>query len=336
MPHVAALLIQTPTLPEPTDAAPGSSPPENVVENIPLYLPSSLPIHVRRLPELADICQLERRLREPQASDALAGIQRQRRIIQGLWQFKQLNAAGTGNRPNTKMVTLYKRFDSKCKRAIQEYRTAWNALRTLDPSGPWTTHLKELKNEDIRGPGKDANDPSPSNSRYEPSWIWLVPRATQSSSTDYTEEFNNSMRVEWAKSRARMMRWKEEELLIQEEMRRVLAYLASRAEWWRERSSLRTNGEPSILSGVSGYAYKQADVCTRIAERCAYYWLPRLKAHGITPSWAADFKSPPDASKSRRPEPRQSSNVRNGSVTDHDDSGSEESDSEASEGENDL
>ena len=62
------------------------------------------------------------------------------------------------------MVTLYKRFDAKCKRAVQEYRAAWRALLVLDPAGSWLTSLKELKNEDIRGPGKDDNDPHTSNS----------------------------------------------------------------------------------------------------------------------------------------------------------------------------
>ena len=87
--------------------------------------------------------------------------------------------------------------------------------------------MKELKDEDIRGPGKDADDRMISNSCYEMSWIWLVLRTVNSDD----KEFNDSMRVEWAKSRARMMRWKEELLIVQEEMRRVLVYLRWRAEW---------------------------------------------------------------------------------------------------------
>ena len=121
LPHVASLLAQSPPPPESTTI---SSTPEILAENIPLFLPSALPHHIHNLPELKELCKLEHRLREPQADDALASIQRQRRVIQGLWQFKRLNASGIGNRPNTKMLTLYKRFDSKTKRAAEEYRAA--------------------------------------------------------------------------------------------------------------------------------------------------------------------------------------------------------------------
>lgn len=290
MPHVAPLIAHGPAID--AEAGPLSLPPETFAENIPLFLPSALPSHIRILPELQQICKLERRLREPQANDALAAVQRHRRIIKGLWQFKDLNASGVGNRPNTKMVTLYKRFDSKTKRAAEEYRAAWRALRVLDPHGSWTIRLKELKDADIRGPGKEAYEESASNSRYAPSWIWLVSRASTNADANeatHDGEFTESMRVEWAKARARMMRWQEELLLVQEEMRRVVEYLRWRAEWWRNRSSLRAHNDPTISSGISGYAHKQAAMCIFIAEQCARYWLPRLQDEGITPPWSSHF-----------------------------------------------
>ena len=40
----------------------------------------------------------------------------------------------------------------------------------------------------------------------------------------HEEEFNDGMQVEWAKACACMNRWKEELLLVQEEMRRVISY----------------------------------------------------------------------------------------------------------------
>jgi hypothetical protein len=288
-PHVASLTTQIPSLSE-TDIDLLSVPPEILAENIPLFLPSALPPHIRNLPELKEICQLERRLREPQADDALATIQSQRRIIQRLWQFKRLNASGIGNKSNTRMITLYNRFDDKTKRAAEEYRNAWRALSVLDPDGSWSIRLKELKDKDIRGPGKDTDDETTSNSRYEPSWIWLVPRLSQTSDPN-DKEFNDGMRVEWAKSRARMMRWKEEVLLVQEEMRRVLVYLRWRADWWRKQSSLRLHSDESIVSGISGYAHKQAAICIQMAKQCACYWLPHLEANGITPTWASDFET---------------------------------------------
>ena len=45
-----------------------------------------------------------------------------------------------------------------------------------------------------------------------------------------------------------------------------------------------------ILSGISGYAHKQADICVCLAEQCACHELPPLKASGIMPSWGLDYE----------------------------------------------
>ena len=291
MPHVATLLMESQSPPD----APASSPPEVLAENIPLFLPSSLPPRLRGLPELKEVCELERRLREPQADDALSEVRRQRRVIQGLWLFKRLNVSGTGNRPNTRMLSLYLRFNNKTDRAAQKYRVAWRALSILDPSGSWSRRLKELKPKDVSGLGRDPDDSTASNSRYELSWIWLVQHPThlspcQSEMHIGKDEFNQCMRVEWAKARACKMRWKEELMLIQEEMRRVISFHEWKADWWRDCASVRDHPDQALLSGISGYANKQADISVRLAEQCARQWLPPLKASGIIPPWGAGYE----------------------------------------------
>lgn len=228
---------------------------------------------------------MERRLRYAQAHDALAQIRRQRRIIQGLWQFKKINISGTGNRPNTRVLSTYTKLARKVTRAAHKYRTAHSALHVLDPDGNWKDELKELRQEDIRGPGKD---PDESNGRYVASWIWLTRKAGKA--TAATEaEFNDCMRVEWSKVRARMMRWQEEYLIVQEEMRRVIAWFEWKATWWTEQASRRGNAKPTILGGISAYAYKQANLVCRMAERCAADWLPALKSQQITPEWGSNY-----------------------------------------------
>ena len=202
MPHVVSLLSRMEPPPETSMTTSSASSPKNV----PLFMPSSLPDQICTLPALDEICQLERRLCKPQADDALANIRRQRHVIQGLWQFKKLNVSGMGNRPNTRFITLYKCFNKKTKHFAQHYRTTQQALYVLDPNGSWSTWLKELKDVDIHGPRKDLDDKS--NSCYEPSWIWLVPRVTDPNNIEagmHEEELNDCMRVEWAKSKAHMM-----------------------------------------------------------------------------------------------------------------------------------
>jgi len=268
------------------------------VTTIPLYLPSSFPDHIRNQADMKPICEKERRLREALADDALNEIRKHRRVIQGLWQFKKINISGTGNRPNTRMLTLYTRIQEKVNRCAERYRRARKALAVLDPDGEWHSRLRELKSEDIWGPGKEPNEKT-TNRRFEPSWIWLVTRSIDSE--DDEAEFNESMRVEWAKARARKMRWNEEYQLIQEEMRRVLTYLEFKAVEWEERANGRTHGHPSILHGVSAYAHKQAHIARRMATRCATDWLPELTKHGIAPPWASQYPTAPFTTRQRGP-----------------------------------
>ena len=104
------------------------------------------------------------------------------------------------------------------------------------------------------------------------------------------EEFHHSMRSEWAQTRARMFRWKEELLIIQEEMRRVLAFFEWKSTWWLDQANQRLNLEPSIKSGVVAYAHKQSSLCLRMAARWAGYWLPMMKKHGISPTWRNTYE----------------------------------------------
>lgn len=62
----------------------------------------------------------------------------------------------------------------------------------------WSHRLRPLLDTDICGPGKDPEDPT-QNSRYEPSWIWLVVQNPSSEFEVVKEDFNDSMWVEWAK-----------------------------------------------------------------------------------------------------------------------------------------
>jgi hypothetical protein len=258
-------------------------------EKVLLYLPSSLPPHIRNQTELHDICDKERRLREAQADDSLAHIRRLRRVIQGMWQFKKISISGTGNRPNTRMLTTYQSLTNNIQKHAHIYRSAYAALQVLDPGGMWSRRLRTLLDKDIRGPGKDPDDLM-QNGRYEPSWIWLVAPKPSSEFEVVEEDFNDSMRVEWAKVMARAARWNEELLIVQEEMRRVLAFFAWRSSRWVDCATRQMVGDdPALIDGIHAYAHKQAILQTRMAERCADHWLPVLEKRGITPSWKADF-----------------------------------------------
>jgi hypothetical protein len=260
-------------------------------ESLPLHLPSSLPLQLRQGADMSTISDKERRLRMAQADDALAEIRRHRRIVTGLYQFKKLNVSGTGNRPNTRMWALFTRFNHKITRYAEKYRAAHGALTRLDPNGDWCDRLRPLGPNDVRGPGKDTNE---SHSRYEPSWIWLVPRITTAPDMGGSEEqLDNSMEVEWAKSMARRDRWEEEVPLIVEEMRRVITFHKWKAWWWKKRGVWRKEGSAQILHGVKAYAEKQAAFSEQLAQSSANHWYPALAEKGISPEWVAEYISLP-------------------------------------------
>ena len=125
-----------------------------------------------------------------------------------------------------------------------------------------------LKPTNLSGPGRDPDHPEDaktSNGRFEPSWIWLVPRSPQERGDNQTEdEFNHSMRTEWAQTHARMCQWKEELLIIQEEMRQVLAFFEWKSVWWLGQANRRVSLEPSVQNGVVAYAYGNS-LCSILA-----------------------------------------------------------------------
>ncbi|EAU86991.2 hypothetical protein CC1G_08462 [Coprinopsis cinerea okayama7 len=250
-------------------------------EDIPLYLPSDLtPTLHQTIPAMTE---KERRLREAQADDALSEIRLGRRILTGLTQFKKLHLAGAGNKPNTRVRSLYNRIQAKISKAANRYRRARDALVTINPTGEWTHRLKPLNPGDIRGPGRESHE---SSSRFIPSWIWQVPRVRrEGDDTLAEEELDESLRVEWAKGRARLQRWNEEYQLVQEEMRRSVVYLRWKAVWWEERASHDSFKSDDMMHGARAYAHKQADLCRRLADRFSQHWTAILRKYGELPMW---------------------------------------------------
>ena len=132
-------------------------------ESAPLYFPS-LPPEICQCSELKEICEAEQRLREAQANDALADVHRLCHVIQGLWQFQKLNVSGTGNRLNTQMLDSHSCFQTKLQHTANHYHVTYTALMALNPNGQWKEQLKELKPLDIRGLGRNPDNPEDAKS----------------------------------------------------------------------------------------------------------------------------------------------------------------------------
>ena len=157
----------TTTSTESADVTPAS----HLPERMPLRLPSILPASLQNSCSLK-LVQIELRFRLAQAEDSLSELRRLLRITMGLRDYKA-KQIGQSQRAGTCARNLINHFEDKISRCAERYRAAHNALLALDSVGEWKTHLRQLKKEDIRAPGRGDDT---SEGFREVSWIWLVAR----------------------------------------------------------------------------------------------------------------------------------------------------------------
>ncbi|KAJ7833212.1 hypothetical protein B0H14DRAFT_3087705 [Mycena olivaceomarginata] len=250
-------------------------------EEMRLHLPSSF---MKELPSE------EERLRLAQAHEALRDLRRHLRIRTLAHQFKRRHTGGQA--AYTKSQALQSGIEERIKGAASRYRSAREALLSLRGPGAWEEVLQVLQQADIRGMNeRTLNDEEKEEERkarilaglppdedeldefgevVEPtvlfnletgegkrslSWIWYTGAASDPTSNG---ELHDDIRVEWTKARARADRWKEELLLLEEEMRRVLEFCRWKAKWWDNQRAARTGVPGPLAEGLWAYATEQA------------------------------------------------------------------------------
>ena len=266
-------------------------------EDIPLLLPSALEPGQRLAVCQHRVAEHEQQFRLAQLEDSLAELRRVRRIRSTLLFNHRTQIAGQGQRANTRSRSVIDGVQERIDKFARRYRGAYEALLKLDPSGDWTNTYLELRECDNRGPGKELEDMGPGDGSYSISWIWLAnPQVHDPSNTPVDdqaatqEEVNEVMRVEWAMSFARMERWAEEVELLQEEMRRVVAFLEWKSvDWLTKREARSASVASDIQSGLDAYARKQAAVHRDLALSFAKLWLPTLASYRLDHSWVSAF-----------------------------------------------
>ncbi len=233
-------------------------------ELLELFLPSELSEELRDLPSLRDIASREARMRIAQAEDSLSNMRRRLCVLSEVFKFKEKQLSGQGNKINTHARNLYARFRKKVDFSAARYRRARAALVRLDPRGSWRPNLLPLLETDVR-PMRNTDD-KPGEGDFVLTWIW---RRAPSGDRDVPHD---SVRVEWAKLRARVERWDEESTLLVEEMRRIVAFLQWKGTWWLSRASSRDVDDIRIVNGASAYAHKQADNLSYLAASFIHRW----------------------------------------------------------------
>jgi len=262
-------------------------------ENIPLLLPSSLDSESRARNCIQRVVEHEQLQRTAQLKDSLTKLRHARNVRRTLIVNHHTQVAGqrAGTRSRAAMDTVENRID----KYVGRYRIAYRALLGLDPAGDWRETFLELKDGDNRGPGKESNEEGVGDGSYFRSWIWLTnPRAPGAAGEEEEnaseEDVNELLRVEWTTSFARLERWTEEVELLQEEMRRVVAFLEWKSvDWLAKIGAREENTTPDLRSGLDAYARKQAAVYHDLAVSFATLWRPTLVSYNLKYSWATEY-----------------------------------------------
>ena len=103
---------------------------------------------------------------------------------------------------------------------------------------------------------------------------------TESHSGNPEDDGDNILWVEWAKSRARAARCREEVLLLREEMHRVLAFLEWKSSWWLERKNSRMDVASDLAEGLRAYAETQSDLQQSLKVNFCEIWKSPLADAG--------------------------------------------------------
>ncbi|KAJ7722771.1 hypothetical protein B0H14DRAFT_3098400 [Mycena olivaceomarginata] len=195
----------------------------------------------------------------------------------------------------TRGKTSIAQVDERIRRIAAQYRAARAALVSLGPvlnETDWKLQLHVLAPDDVRQrPRATFSDPKhksrlkrkrgetlahaaaerrkKKDEERQASWIWRSALTAEEGSEPGMAE---ALRIEWAKTRARAWRWTEEVDLVEEEMRRVLAFLNWKANHWTSLMDERDEPDEILREGLTAYAKCQARVQRDLRARFEGNW----------------------------------------------------------------
>lgn len=229
------------------------------VEDEILWLPSDFSEMERARACSAGLADIEIDHRISQMRDALEAVRSSQMIIHAYHVYRKKNVRG--QHALTRAASFVENQTAQTDQARIRYGFCREALARLKGSDlAWQNELQVLLPShcvSLQGAEFDTETLLPlGQGSFVISWIWTVTGAFDGASPELLQ----SVRREWLKSRARVMRWTEELRLTEEEMRRVRVTLRFMELWWEERKTLRVQGDAALLEGSVAYAAHQAAV----------------------------------------------------------------------------
>ncbi|KAF4618086.1 hypothetical protein D9613_012669 [Agrocybe pediades] len=267
----------------------------NLPEDEEIWLPSRiLTVEDRARLCVDGLADMEQQLRDAQLRDSLDSLRMVLRMKTRMVQFKNANIRG--QRDGTRSRAMIDRVHERARVCVEKYWAARAAKLVLSPSGAWEQTYRVMEDGDVRGyqdpnrlrprqgragtledsqleaesaptaggsvlesnvfllPQEREKRDGSGETRRTLSWIWLVDGQHSESEGD-----EDVLRTEWARSRARANRAREEVMLLKEEMRRILAFLDWKGKWWLQRISPRVDVSKDLAEGLRSYAEVRAD-----------------------------------------------------------------------------
>ncbi|KAJ7239435.1 hypothetical protein C8J57DRAFT_1564870, partial [Mycena rebaudengoi] len=256
------------------------------VHDMELWLPSKL----CRTPGVEKNIRLagyEFDLRKGQAHEALEDLRKDLLVRTHMYKSKDKYVRGVA--ANTRSNEKISGVDERIRRLADQYRAARRALESLSfvvEDFDWKTELRPLHAEDVRGmPRAQFSDPERKKKKNKRgpeaearrkeaakpmSWIWVTQGLSSGNANPAMDE---ALRLEWAKTRVKSMRWTEEVDLLEVEMWRILQFLRWRRDWWQELlPDPDLLADLSLKEGYSAYAHRQTTIHDGLRERFAVDW----------------------------------------------------------------
>ncbi|KAJ7289884.1 hypothetical protein C8J57DRAFT_1629137, partial [Mycena rebaudengoi] len=225
---------------------------------------------------------VEEALREGEALDALEELRQGLRTRTMTNRFRIRNA--TGQCALTRGQGILRQIAVRVHKAKLRYCYARNALvRLRGHTGGWEKMLKVLRDEDVRALGEGAltveeaagaeqlwrlgaviegrvavaGAVAAGETNNTLSWIWYNIKKGKDGEPD-ENDFIEALRVEWCKGFSRVQRWREDVVLVEEEMKWTIASGHFLAGAWEMRATARTEEvDAELKEGLVAYAWEQ-------------------------------------------------------------------------------
>ncbi|KAJ7437713.1 hypothetical protein FB451DRAFT_1416695 [Mycena latifolia] len=273
---------------------------EQLPEATRLFMPSDIEnMQTRGRVCAIGLAEVEARMREGEAGEALDGVRQGLRTWTMTNRFKLRNFTGQGMLK--KGQGILRLINIKIHRCKLRYQYARAALLGLRGHGSWEERLRMLNDDDMRALNEHAltEEEKAQNDHWAElggaiieggitraaglargegshtlSWIWYTVGVTED---DDDPRLHDALRVEWCKAYSRARRYDEDVRHLREEMCRTVASGYSEAHDW-EALALEElpDASPELTEGRRAYATEHAvterDMCVMLERN----WTPIL------------------------------------------------------------